>query len=426
MSTWPPASRERNPRPAGPAAEFQPHSAIRFTIDGSQTLEEQLARTCATVVARVRAAIRARTLEAIVLGGGYGRGQGGVLRTASGDQPYNDLEFYVFTRGNRLWNERRHAPSLHRIGDQLSSEAGAHVEFKIESLARLRSEPVTMFTYDLVSGHRVLWVDPHTRGYHRSDRAGTTDRSLDESIFSGCEHHLDAAKIPLHEATRLLFNRCTGLLLAKEILRQGKLDDAGADFVGRNLAKAQLAFGDVVLTAVGQYHWSCLERRERLAAMPDRADWPWLAECREHHRQGVDFKLHPRRSANPAAALEADHRRIAGFASRLWLWVESRRLHQPVGSIREYAATAHPGWVHGSRIRNLLLNARTFGASSIFDPLSLAYPRERLLKALPLLLWEESFNDLELKRELQKLLRVAASDWQSLVAAYKAVWPAFS
>jgi hypothetical protein len=56
----------------------------------------------------------------------------------------------------------------------------------------------------------------------------------------------------------------------------------------------------------------------------------------------------------------------------------------------------------------------------------LRYPRERLLNALPLLLWEEPLNDLRVKCFLQKELRTGASDWQGFVAAYKAVWPKFS
>ena len=421
------ATVRANARQSAALGSSHPHHAPpRFTIDGNRSLEEHLSRSCAAVLSRVRAAIPPRHLEAIVLGGGYGRGEGGVLHTSAGDRPYNDLEFYVFTRGSRLWNERRYGAALCRIGDQLSPEAGLHVEFKIESLERLRRSSVTMFSYDLVCGHRVLWVNPHTRGYHGSDREGESiDCSLDESIFSGCEHHLDATSIPLQEATRLLFNRCTGLLLAKELLRKGSLDSSGSDFIGRNLAKAQLAFGDVALTATGQYHWSCIERHERLKKLKPDADWPWLTECREHHQHGVDFKLHPGRTRKSATALEAEHRNISSFASQLWLWLESRRLQHPFGSIREYAAAARRGSSRKSRVRNLLLNARAFGVTGVFDRLSLSYPRERLLKALPVLLWEEPLNDLRIKRELQNLLRAPASDWQSLVAAYKSVWPAF-
>ena len=72
----------------------------RFTIDGDPSLERHLDQVCNRVTDEVRACIPGRSLEGLLLGGGYGRGEGGVLKTASGDRPYNDLEFYVFVRGN--------------------------------------------------------------------------------------------------------------------------------------------------------------------------------------------------------------------------------------------------------------------------------------------------------------------------------------
>ena len=71
------------------------------------------------------------------------------------------------------------------------------------------------------------------------------------------------------------------------------------------------------------------------------------------------------------------------------------------------------------------MQAKTFGAASVCDGAAMRYPRERLLNALPLLLWDEP-HDLRVKQHLQKQLRTGASDWQGFVAAYKAVWPKFS
>src|SRR5213075_351651 len=95
-------------------------------------------------------------LEGLLLGGGYGRGEGGVLPTASGDRPYNDLEFYVFLRGNRHLNELRFGRALHVLGEILTPQAGVEVEFKIASLRELASTPISMFSYDLVVAHR--WI----------------------------------------------------------------------------------------------------------------------------------------------------------------------------------------------------------------------------------------------------------------------------
>src|SRR4051812_46106922 len=249
----------------------------RFTIDGSAALEEHLGAICTKITAAIRGLIPRRRLQALALGGGYGRGEGGVLRTPQGDRPYNDLEFYVFVRGNRHLNDRRFGRALHVLGEILTKQAGIEVEFKIASLTELARAPVSMYSYDLLAGHRLLFGE-----------AG---------VFGSCAHHLQAEKIPLAEATRLMMNRCSGLLFARERLEKPSFTAADADFVRRNIAKAELAIGDAVLTVFHSYHWSVTERHRLLGALAPRAETPWLDAVHRHHAIGVNFKLHPERSA---------------------------------------------------------------------------------------------------------------------------------
>jgi len=77
----------------------------------------------------------------VLLGGGYGRGEGGVLRGPAGDRPYNDLEFDVAIKGNRHLNAFRYHRRLEVLGEILSHLADVEVEFKITSLARLAAQP---------------------------------------------------------------------------------------------------------------------------------------------------------------------------------------------------------------------------------------------------------------------------------------------
>src|SRR4026208_58931 len=79
-------------------------STPRFTLDGNDELEDHLRQVCHAVLGGVRRVVPEHTLEAVILAGGYGRGEGGVLNSESGDWPYNDLEFYVCLRGNRFLN----------------------------------------------------------------------------------------------------------------------------------------------------------------------------------------------------------------------------------------------------------------------------------------------------------------------------------
>src|SRR6185369_16910890 len=123
---------------------------------------------------------------------------------------------------------------------------------------------------------------------------------------------------------------------AKRLFRKPALSENDLDFISRNLAKAQLALGDAFLTALGQYHWDCRERAARLNRLaPDQAPG-WLVQVRAHHHQGVDFKLHPRRTTLVRAQLERAHAAFEALALQLWLWLENRRLCCRVAATTAY------------------------------------------------------------------------------------------
>jgi len=379
----------------------------RFTLDGSEELEAHLEGTCQQVLAGIRRLVPESKLQGLLLGGGYGRGEGGVLRTQTGDSPYNDLEFYVFLRGNNYLNERRYDNLLHHLGRQLSPTAGVEVEFKALPFAKLRRSPASMFYYDLVMGHRRFWGD--------------------ESLLSGCERHRNAERIPLSEAIRLLMNRCSGLLFARERLERAHFSPEDADFVGRNLAKAQLAFGDAVLTAVGQYHWSCRERHRRLQNLGAPNGPPSLDEVRRNHFSGVQFKLHPQRTIAPRPALWDKQRELAALGRQTWMWLECRRLDCPFVSARDYACSPVDKCPETGDWRNWALNLRTFGPSALLNPRQTRHPRERVFHALVWLLWEREMTDgPELFRRVGTELRVSVRSFAEAVDAYASLWRRFS
>ncbi|EEF57036.1 hypothetical protein [Pedosphaera parvula] len=375
----------------------------KFTIDGSDALEAHLAHTCSGILAGVRSIIPAAELEALVLGGGYGRGQGGVFKTDSGDRPYNDLEFYVFIRGNVLVTERKYRHPLNELGDKLSPAAGLHVEFKVYSVEKLKRTPVSMFTYDLVAGHRIICGDME--------------------IFKSCSHHLAADQIPLYEATRLLVNRCSGLLLAKDFLRNSSLSGEQNDFIVRNIAKAQLAFGDALLTAFGKYHWSCTERHHRLGKLFASESLPRSEDILKHHALGVEFKLHPKFIHVTHESLDQLHHEISRLGQQVWLWNESRRLHHPFISAKDYAMACLNKCPETVPWKNSLLNLRTFGPPGILNSQAFRYPRERLMNALALLLWEDDcLTDSQLKARVQQQLRASSAGWTNVLGSYKTIW----
>jgi hypothetical protein len=372
----------------------------RFTVDGDEALESELARLLAKVLAGVREVISSSHIEGIMLGGGYGRGEGGVLKTKEGERPYNDIEFYILMRGPALVNRRLHGPALRHFGEEISGEAGIEVEFKITSRAELRRAPVSMFYYDLIMGHR--WL------------------SGGEHLLAGCEHHAEAANIGLSEATRLLMNRCTGLLFAKERLHKTEFTQDDADFVARNIAKARLAFGDAVLTLFGQYHWSCIERDERLRQL--KLEGGCFEQVLRDHAMGVEFKLHPSKSVANRKELEEEHERVGKTALEVWLWLESTRLKTGFDSAENYAFHPDNKCPQTKPWRNVLVNAAVFGPSCGF-PMCFKHPRERILRALPLLLWDTNcLGDTRKREYLQRLLETTTDTYAQFVGAYRKLW----
>jgi hypothetical protein len=227
----------------------------------------------------------------------------------------------------------------------------------------------------------------------------------------------------MHEATRLLFNRCSGLLLAGNFLRAPELTGEQTDFIGRNLAKARLALGDALLTVFGQYHWSCVERNERLNRLTIDNAPPWLAKVREQHSAGMEFKLHPRRTRTLRLELKTQHTELSDLGLELWLWIESRRLGRSFFCARDYALDGARKCPETGAWRNGMLNCRTFGISALKDSRIFRYPRERLFEALCLLLWDDKAGkDNSLGERLRADLRAVSSQPEDLVSAYQHIW----
>ena len=372
----------------------------RFTIDGSDALETSLGDFCDQSRSELLKVIPTKHLEALLLGGGYGRGEGGVLRTDAGDKPYNDVEFYILLSTPDLITSRLYLHSTEALAGRLTRAMGVDVEFKLLPLRKLERSAVTMFYYDLICGHRLVHGD--------------------ESRIADCDHHRAAHRIPLHEATRLLLTRWSGLLFSQEKLLRTDFTASDSDFVGRNLAKAKLAMGDVILAMRREYHWSCRERHKRLRKIDADGALQSFNTVVPLHAQGVEFKLHPVRSDRSVAEFRAELDFLKEIAARLWITLEEARLGKSFQSVKDYSLDPDSKCPETHPLRNRLINAHRFGATGILDR---TYPRQRLLRSLPLLLWTPQAPDQsEIRTFLQEQLRTSASAYSDLVRAYEALW----
>ncbi len=259
-------------------------------------------------------AMRIPHVEGVVLGGGYGRGEGGVLRRAGRDDaPSNDLDFYVVADDSSSPADiAAIGAALEPLAGEWTRRLGVDADFSpAKTYWRMKHDEARLMIQELIRGYR--------------DVAGKPGAEL----FAGLERRAPE-ETPMAEAVRLLMNRGAGLLLAKE-------NGRGADFVSRNINKAVLGAGDSRLIARHTYAWRLSERAVRLGdplyaaaaawkAMPQDApvcSWEsardvWLAaeaEIRAALRDSPDGRRRPyhaarwivrRRTFGPAATFGMD------------------------------------------------------------------------------------------------------------------------
>ena len=239
----------------------------------------------ADAVARIGRAIdamRIPRLAGVVLGGGYGRGEGGVFeecRIENGEcridgsrlanaecRLSNDLDFFAITEDGASAAEiAAIAAALEPISKEWTARIGIDVDFTVRTPWRIKHDEKRLMIQELV------------RGYF--DVAGERG----ETLFSAIRR-IDAAEIPWTEAVRLMMNRGMGLMLAHGEMGNGEWGtgngERGRDFIVRNINKCVLGAGDARLIARRAYVWRLADRA---SALGDRL-----------YAQAAEWKRRPR------------------------------------------------------------------------------------------------------------------------------------
>lgn len=332
-----------------------------------------------TVRTRVNDAVRAEDLTALVLGGGYGRGEGGVFEVDGEERVYNDYDFFVVVPYASRSRRRALSEALEGVKESVEPGCGIHVDFSPpmpqSSLGRL---PYELMFMEAKYGHHVVLGPP--------------------DVFSALPAY-DPEHPPLEECARLFMNRGIGLLLARMTLGQrSPLNTDDHEFVVRNVYKAMMAMGDSVLFLKGDYSPSYVERRRRFAAQT-LDGVPEATRLRAAYEASLDFKMRPRHEVPPGKTLDEWHREMADLYLQVYLWFERNRLGMAGLDWTAYEGlpTRFPRTAPAEQLKNVVRNARHARPAGGEWTL---HPRDRILKRLPRLLGEQGRDGAELSHVL--------------------------
>lgn len=217
-----------------------------YTLRGSEALDAQIKLHLEQIIRSV-----APLCKALVLIGGYGRGEGTPFIHPDGSQsPFNDYDLVVVV--DKADDQVRSA--LRSLEEELTRDLGLHVDLCPYVKRGLPGCEFSLLNYEMKHGHRVIWGD--------------------ESILDDMPAY-PIDRLPLSEGTRLLLNRGKLLLDIKQRLDNPSplVDEERMRFI-KFMSKVRLAVGDAALLSEGKYDIRYNVKRERIetiGSVPHRA-----------------------------------------------------------------------------------------------------------------------------------------------------------
>lgn len=343
--------------------------ASKYTVYGSALIDRKIESDMELIKKRLLERLTPGRVEALVLGGGYGRGEGGAVLKGESESLFNDYDLFVITPDLPRRLLRGINRELSRLSEELSRELSFEVDLsRAIPRSRLRRLPFNLMNYELKAGHRVIYGDGH----------------ILESIppFKGSE-------LALVEALKLLLNRGVGLVLSLMRLEREKFGENDSEFVRRNLEKAVMAAGDALLIERGLFSASY---RQRLATFESAGV---DEELSGGYREAILYKLRPQMERGEREELRS---RIDRFLPRY------KKIYSSILSSCSGLDEAELPRLLGKRVieqsgrgKNILLNLRYPGPAL---PWIFRYPRERLYYLLYLFLFGEELPLREIERAL--------------------------
>lgn len=339
----------------------------KYTVQGSPAFDALLDSHMEQIADAVYASKFSKHWKAVVLLGGYGRGEGTPLIDRNGnEQPFNDYDLIVVTQTiNPLI-----CKELKNLEVELTEQVGLPVDLFPYLESKLPHCEFSLLNYEMKYGHMVI------RG--------------DLDILKKMPDY-PHDQIPLSEGTRLLMNRGKLLLDVKNRLSHGSplTKEEHGRFI-KFIFKNHLAFGDCALLIRGVYDISYCTKKERIKKI-HLDNLPDSRAFIENYQRAIAFKerasFQPLETANLHIWLDE----TIGYYLAFFLWYERRRLNRKFRTLEKYAHSFPHLGNEGTLLKNVFHNLRTFGAGAIPHPFT--HPRLRLYATVPLLLTEQANLD---------------------------------
>ncbi|WP_372369495.1 hypothetical protein [Candidatus Uabimicrobium sp. HlEnr_7] len=211
----------------------------KFTIKGSSELESKITAIMKEVVSTLKPLLPPKNYRALILIGGYGRGEGGVEIQNGVQKPHNNFDFLLLTKN--LSDNQKLKNALDSAVVPLVKKYDIGMDIGMIDYQKLRRSSRLVMWHDMYFGHKVI--------------LGAEDCISSLKKFA-------SKNIVRQDIINLLVNRGTLLLINELLLQKCSLEDEVIRrLIIKHTVKAVIGYGDALLYFRGAYSWSYAEKQ---------------------------------------------------------------------------------------------------------------------------------------------------------------------
>lgn len=228
-------------------------------------------------------------VDSIILIGGYGRGEGGVIVKNNMILPHNNLDFQIILNTFKTSEAAKKRDAIIAdVNKLISKEQMITLDFSFNTKFKIKFGVPQLVYYDMKFGHRLVYGD-------------------DNWLLNIQKYN--SRNISLHDIRELLINRGTLLILNKKILTKNELskNKKMKMIVIKHLIKAIIGYGDALLYLHGKYHWSYKRKGELM--------WTIAPEYPSFARMYI-YAIHFRFNPNYENLLHRDLHKLQKYVTR--------------------------------------------------------------------------------------------------------------
>lgn len=267
------------------------------------------------IVNEILSIINPNELKAIILGGGFGRGEGGVWLRNGQIFPVNDFDITVFPKNNFKIFKQIHLKNLQNLAatlapsipiKQIDINVGNWWKFNV----RCYSWFYTINAHDFIHGHIPIY------GSINLDRL---------------KKHYTSKKIPRIEGLKFLYTRGSGLVFAlyAQIMRR----EIPEEIIYMDINKMHIALGDSYLVLRKLYNSSYSKRISIASTIDFDFDEGYI--IKEMYLNALKWKIRPT-EVDITSDIKSHCEQLSIQFLKFFLYFENIRLGQQFDGIMEY------------------------------------------------------------------------------------------